>query len=139
MPLLEEIGDYLSTGGVGTVGTDLFLGYLPEAPDAVVAVYETGGLPPVRAMRSAPGQPVVVRPRVQVLARAAEHDYAAARSKVGRAYDLLEGLGDRTLGGVRYLWVGAVQEPFLMGRDSQGRVMLACNFDVVKDSTSTST
>lgn len=131
--LLDEVGDYLSTGGVGTVGGDLFLGYMPEAPDAVVALYETGGMGPYRAMRSDPGQPVAVRPRLQVVARAAEHDYAAARAKVQRAYELLEGMGDRVLNGVRYLWVGAVQEPFLMGRDTQGRVLIACNFDVTKE------
>lgn len=133
--LLDEVGDYLSTGGLGTVGVDLFLGYMPETPDAVLALYETGGLGPVRAMRSSPGQPVAERPRLQVVARAAEHDYAAARLKVQQAYAKLEGAGDLTLGGVRYLWIGAVQSPFLMGRDSQGRVMVACNFDVVKEAS----
>lgn len=133
--LLAEIGDYLSSGGVGTVGADMFLGYMPEAPDAVLSLYETGGMGPYRAMRTCTGSPVAERPRLQVVARAAEHDYAAARLKVQQAYALLEHLGDRTLGGVRYLWIGAVQSPFLMGRDERGRVLVACNFDVVKEAS----
>lgn len=130
--LLDELGDYLSTGGVGTVGVDLFLGYMPEKPSACVALYETGGAGPIRAFRGVPGDPVAVRPRVQVVARADEYDYAAARLKVQTAYQLLEGMGDRTLNGVNYKWAGAVQEPFLLGRDDQGRVKVACNFDIIK-------
>lgn len=133
MALLDELGDYLSTNGVGTLGTDLFLGFLPESPNAAVALYETGGSAPVRAMRSSPGQPVARQPRVQVVARSTS--YAAARSKAGDVYALLEGLGGVTLGATRYLWGGAVQEPFPLGRDGQQRVMVACNYDIVTSTT----
>lgn len=128
--LLVELGDYLSTNGVGTVGTDLFLGFMPDTPNGCVALYETGGLGPARAMRGSAGQPVAERPRVQVVARSTS--YASARAKARDAYLLLEGLGDVTLNGVQYKWVGAVQEPFMMGRDELGRVSIAANYDVVK-------
>ena len=37
--ILEAIGDYLVTNSYGTLGTNIFLGTLPETPDACVAVY----------------------------------------------------------------------------------------------------
>ena len=38
--LLAELTDYLSTNGVGTAGTDLFYGFMPDTPNAAVALYE---------------------------------------------------------------------------------------------------
>lgn len=133
MSLLDEVGTYLAANSIGTLGTNMFLGFLPDTPDACVALYETGGQEPVRAMRSAAGQPVASRPRLQVVCRADQYNYQTARAKSKAVAALLDGLGDTTLSGTRYLWVGAVQEPFLMGRDDSGRVQIAQNFDVVKE------
>lgn len=130
--LLDELGDYLSTNGVGTEGTDLFFGYLPEAQGARVmtALYETGGLGAAHGMAASPGQAKAERPRLQVVVRSTS--YQAARLKAQDAWRLLDGLGDVTLNGVRYLGVYAVQSPFLMGRDEQNRPLVACNYDVTK-------
>ena len=130
--VLDEIGAYLAANGIGTVGTDLFLGFLPDTPDAAVAIYETGGMEPYRAMRSSAGQPVAERPSIQVVCRNVAYEYQTARTTADSAWKLLEGLGDTTLAGVRYLWAAAVQSPFLMGRDDSGRVLIAFNVDLVK-------
>ena len=45
---------------------------------------------------------------------------------------MLHNVGNRTVNGVRYLWVSAVQSPFLMGRDENNRPLIAVNFDVMK-------
>ena len=50
--ILESIGDYLVTNNHGTLGTNLFLGTLPESPDACVAVYENAGSSPTFTMGS---------------------------------------------------------------------------------------
>lgn len=134
--LLDDIADYLSSGGIGTVGTDIFKGYMPGPPavDAVVAIYETGGTAPIRAMSPGPGTTVVVqRPRIQVVCRAATDAYLTARTKAKSVYDLIEGLPTREINGVAYKWGAAVQEPFVMGRDESGRVLVACNYDIVKE------
>lgn len=133
--LLDDIADVLSSGGAGTVGTTIFKGIIPDRPDACVAVYETGGLAPAHAMSGSAGNAVAERPRVQVVSRAAQQDYEAARAKASCCYRILDGLPGRTVNGVRYLSSFAVQSPFLLGRDESGRVLLACNFDVVKELT----
>lgn len=131
--ILSEIGAYLAANGIGTVGTDIFLGILPDVPDSCCGLFEAGGMAPYRAFRSAPGQPVAERPRLQVICRDNEFDYSDARTKAGSINALLEGLGDVTLSGCRYLWIGAVAPPSLMGRDDSGRVQIVQNFDVVKE------
>lgn len=46
MALLDEVVAYLEDEGVGTFGTDLFIGHEPDAPTNVVTIYPTGGRPP---------------------------------------------------------------------------------------------
>ena len=139
--LLDDITDYLSSSGVGTVGDTIFKGLLPSnAPEVCVIVYETGGVQPIRAMSSAVGSVVVERPRIQVVCRAGEYDYAIARSKAQQIYALLEGFSERTINNVTYKYIAAVQSPFLMSRDKDRRPAVVCNYDVMKTlSTSTST
>ena len=136
MSLLDEVGTHLQTAGIGTLGTDLFLGFSPDAPDAVTVLYEAGGQAPIRAMGQAAGLPVAQRPRLQVVCRDNALDYADARSKAKSVYAILDGLcsrGDVTLSGVVYKWFAAVAEPTLMGRDDAGRVLIVVSYDVIKD------
>lgn len=131
--LLDDICDLLSSGGTTSDGTPIYAGLMLEQPDKAVCVYETGGMAPYRAMRGSPGQPVAERPRIQVVARGAQMDYTTPRLKVNDIYRLLEGFGDRSINGVRYLWIGAVQSPFPMGKDNDNRPLIAVNFEVVKE------
>ncbi len=130
--ILDDLADYLSSGGLGTEGTDLFAGYMPETPDACLVLYETGGQAPVHAMNPLAGQAVVEMPRVQVVCRSTAYDYATARTKAHSAFKLLDGLPARTSNGTDYLWGTALQSPFTLGRDDAGRVSIACNYEVVK-------
>lgn len=129
--LLDDISDYLTTQGITTDGTQIYKSYRPDAPDAVIALYETAGLEPVRAMRSATGQPVEERPGLQVVVRAGFYDYQTARQKANDIWGLLENL-DTTINSVRYFWIAAQQMPFLFGRDEQSRPLIACNYMVSK-------
>ncbi len=128
--LLAEMADYLSTNGIGTQGTDLFYGFMPDTPNTAVALYETGGLSAAHGMAPSPGLAKAERPRLQVVARST--DYDVARLKIDAVWKLLDGLGDVVISGTRYLGVYAVSSPYPMGRDAEGRAFLTCNFDVTK-------
>ena len=129
MGLLDDVADVLSSGGVGTVGTSLFKGALPSTPDAVVALFETGGPGPIHAMAKGPGTALVERPHVQVLVRDARAD--AAKKTAQDANELLDAL-ERTINGVKYLSVYAIQAPFFLTRDETGRVVYAVNYEVLR-------
>ncbi len=139
----DDIADVLSSGGVGTVATNIFVGQMPDNVDTGLSVIETGGAFPLRTMgagASAIGAPTapVELPRVQVLSRSPI--YATARAKAQDAFNLLDGIAARTINGVRYLYITAVQSPMDLGRDKNNRAHFSVNFDVVKAvSTSSST
>lgn len=134
--LLHDIVTYLSSGGGWTGGTNLFAGVLPPSPADATAVYETGGVSPEHTMGNVAGVAVVERPRIQVVCRSAS--YETARANAQKAFLLLDKLPTRTINGVQYHYGQAVQSPYLMGRDEEGRPLIAFNVDVLKDMSSTS-
>ncbi|MGA9772361.1 MAG: minor capsid protein [Blastocatellia bacterium] len=112
---------------LGAVGTDIFLGSEPDAPDACVTIREYGGekseytLGPTVAYEN---------PRIQIVCRA--KDYLSARTKseaVHRAVDQAE----LSLTGVHYLRIEPLQPPFPIGRDGNDRFLIAFNCAVMKE------
>jgi len=132
--LLDDIGDYLSSQGIGTVGSTaswgIYLGRRPDYPDKAVSVHEYGGAGSLHAMSSGPGRAVAERPRVQVVVRT--NSYSTGRTKANEVFRLMDGLRERTINGVTYKWTAAIQSPFLMGRDENDRALIACNYEVWK-------
>ena len=135
MSLLDELGTYLQTQGIGTLGTDLFRAFLPDAPAAAVALIETGGLAP-QFILDTPGVHID-QPSLQVLSRgpvppAVPNSYDTARAKIGDVIVALGAISNTDLSGVRYLRCVPSQAPFSLGPDDQGRRLVACNFQVMK-------
>lgn len=129
MTILEAIGDYLQSNGHGTLGTDLFLAVMPEAPDACVAVYESGGQSPMQTFGSAAY--AADRPSVQVICRAERADYPAARDKAAAIRDLLGAVTDQTISGVTVARISPSGSVLPMGEDENRRPMVSVNFDAV--------
>lgn len=128
MAVLDDVGAYLQTQGVGTLGTDLFLSALPDTPDAACVLYEYGGAPPQHTMGGTAAK--WEEPRIQAVARAAT--YSAARTKIGAIFTALHAVNNTTLSGTLYLSIEAVQSPFFLERDQSDRVKMVCNFHVRK-------
>ncbi len=129
MAILKEIGEYLEDQSVATVGTQLFLGRMPDAPNSCLAMYVTPGLISIKAFRSSPGS-VAEQPRIQVLSRS--KTYAGAMSASLLVYSALDGLGNTDMSGVTYLYIEALQPPFQLDLAEDKRVHIAQNFQVVK-------
>ena len=122
--MLTEIGAYLATQNVGTVGTDIFLGLMPDQPDNCIALFEYAGSPPDLHW---PGE----YPGLQVRVR--NKSYAAARTKIGEAMTALHGLHEQTLSGTRYLLIKARGSPEVLKRDNNNRVEVFVNFEIIKE------
>jgi len=122
--VLREIGAYLATKSIGTVGTDIFLGLMPDQPDNCIALFEYAGSPPdLHWNGEYPGLQVRVRNK----------SYAAARTKIGEAMTALHGLHEQTLSGTRYLLIKARGSPEVLKRDANNRVELFVNFEIIKE------
>lgn len=134
MGLLEEVGAHLASQSTRfVVGTNLFYNFMADEPNTATALYETGGTAPVDTFASAIA--AWEQPRVQVVCRATSSTHA--RTNIDKAWKVFNRVANATLSGVSYLNISAVQSPFLLERDSRGRVIFACNFDVMRRTTST--
>ena len=130
MALLDELGTYLDAQVASlTLGTNLFLGRLPDDPDTCVVLYEYGGDAPVNTMGS-DAMPPVERPRIQIMTRAT--GYSSARTLSLECWTAIEAVLNESLSGTLYHRISANQSPFPLERDSQDRVLFAQNFRVMK-------
>lgn len=135
--LLDDISDLLSTGGITT---PIYKGHIPAlAGNAAIGLFETGGMNTIQTMSTGPGAASTIeRPRIQLVFR--DLDGSVAMGVATVAFNLVDGLRERVINGVRYLWAQAVQSPFYFDTDANDRTWVAFNLDIVKAlSTSTST
>lgn len=129
--LLDDIALKLENASIGTRGTNLFVGYMPEDPDACVAVIETPGIAPTRVMGET-GVAEMEHAGFQILCRNARDEYETARSKAHDVYKLLGSSGAETINSTSYhQWV-AISSVFSVGIDANERPMIACNYMVSK-------
>lgn len=127
MGMVEDLGAYLDSNSTRwAAGTSLFYNFMPSEPNRCGAIIETGGSAPARAFGST--GPSWEQGRVQVTCRSTSS--ATARADIDAAFVLLEAVENETLTSNYFLRVSAVQSPFLMERDAQGRPVFGCNFDV---------
>jgi hypothetical protein len=123
---LEALGDYLQTQSQGTLGTNLFLGVMPESPDAVVCLYEGPGLAPMETMGVSAF--AVDQPGLQVISRGLRGDYPGARDKARTVRGLLAAITETTISGIHIMRVSADGALLPMGEDQNGRPMISMNF-----------
>jgi len=132
MAFLPEIGTYLAatvTDVSLTLGTNLFLGRLPETPDTCVAIIETAGQSSVEAMGGST-LPAYTRPRAQVLVRAVA--YSDASDLAEDIYKKMQLIDNESLSGVRYLRADGLQSPFYLDRDVEERAVFSCNYQTLR-------
>jgi hypothetical protein len=133
--LLDAIAQYLEGQGLGTVGTDIFKGIMPDSPDFCSAIFEYGGSSPVRAMAANAGSMLAENPSFQVCTRSnrmgSNNAYPTARNKVEALYTALDGYSGN-LSGTSYYWIEAVSSPAYLTTDENGRYLFVCNFDALK-------
>jgi len=123
--LAEDIADKLADLNYGTVGTDIWLGSLPEKPHVVIGVNETGGMAPEFGF-SSPGLKYET-PNLQIVVRGERGDYAGPRARIEAIYLALAEIQGETVGGTYYHMVKPSQTPFELTRDDDARIVFAFN------------
>lgn len=129
MGMLEDLGGYLDTQTALTLGTDLFLGLLPDTPSNCVAMLENSGVGPDFTMGSN-NLPKLERPEIQVIVR--NSSYATGRSLADTIYRALTQIANQSINSNTYLRVQAIATPSVMDRDANRRVLFTTNFYVIR-------
>lgn len=124
--LVEAVGSYLQTNSMGVLGTSMFVGLLPSAPDACIAIYEGDAGAPLETAGSA--ATAVERVELRVVVRASRDDYATARDKALTIRSLLAGITEQTLSGIRVLRISAQTWVIPAGNDDNDRPHFTVRF-----------
>jgi len=122
MTLLENLSAYLQANSIGTEGTTLFIGEIPAKISNGVGLRQTGGLEPNKynAIKGITIQ-IVVRNKVP----------KTALDKAYSIYALLHQQNDDVVlevGGVDIMQSMALQEPYDLGKDDEGRSIFVTNY-----------
>ncbi len=125
----DWIADSLVSQGVGSnvEGTDwqVFVGYLQDAPDRAICVYETPGEAPLEAW-------AIDYPGFQVRVRGAPDGYAEAREKMHQIFLALHA-NETAIGSVFVYCYARNSSPTPLGNDTNRRPGMSMNFRTMKN------
>jgi hypothetical protein len=121
--MLSEIAEYLEDEAIGTVDTDIFVGFMPDDPADCICLYEYAGSAPDW---TGDGKKHM-NPGLQVVGRGNVH--ATVRAKLQEIEDLLDGLVNTTIGTSFYVGIWAAQSIVPLGWD-KNLVKLAQNYRI---------
>ena len=124
MPADADISDYIAAQGHGTVGTNIFTGWLPDQPDVAMSVTQTGGMAPMIAPST------MEYPVVDLVVR--HTDYDTGWTLINNIYDDLHGLAGTTIN-ARVYTIMALAAPGKVGTDAKDRTLFHCTFQIYKD------
>ncbi len=132
--IIDDIAQYLETNSTRlTVGVNLTKSFMPENPNEVTTIYETGGSGPLNAFSTGGGNRFYEQPSIMIHSRST--DYQVVRAVMEDVFTILDGVNNTpfpTSTGTHYGSIDAVQSPFQIDRDRNDRFILSINFDVIK-------
>lgn len=129
MTVLSEIRAFLIANGFASA--TLFIGTMPDLPDACAALYEYGGGSPSKAF-GFPGLRYEM-PGVQIITRGIAWDYTGPRDQIEVAFKKLPTIQGATLSGTRYLMLRPQHSPYMLERDAKNRLRFTCSFLAEKE------
>lgn len=114
--MAQDVAEYLEDQSIGTIGTSIFVGYMPDAPAKCLTVYEYAGMEPERTHDGR----VVRRPGLQIRARGSVNgDFSEVRAMLQSAEDVLDVLTNQSIEGTFYRSIRAAQSVTPLGRANQ--------------------
>ena len=116
--------DILEAAGIGIFKTDLFVGKMPEDPDAAVSVMRAGG-------ENASPKWLLDRPSMQVRIRGDKNGYIAAETKAQTVKDALLGLPSQDVNGDRWVQVNMIGDIVPLGFDDENRPKFSLNWALI--------
>ena len=131
MALLDEVGTYIGTNVSGlTLGTNLFLGMMPDTPAICEAIYNTTSDAPYFTMNGSTTEPSLENPRVMLYLR--HSSYSTGEALMYTTWKKMTEVSDDTLSSVNYLMLQALGSPEFLERDENFNVIFSANFQAMK-------
>ena len=126
MSWIAPLADYLETQSLGTKGTNLFIGMMPDNTSLSTVLFSYDG-EIVETMKSGIA---LYKPQLQVRVRGAKEDYTTPYNRLLAIQTALSSIANQTLGGVTYLRVRPTSNVNSLGQDTNLRFDFTVNFEV---------
>jgi len=123
MSWIDDIGSYLQTQGIGTLGTDLFYENFDSSATNCIALIAQAGQSPKTTLRNTM---TLKRPELGVRVR--NQNDSDAHTKAESVYNLLNHTYNTTLGSTRFKSIKAIAEPFFVSQSKNNSYIYSINF-----------
>ena len=126
MTWIESVSTYLQSQSLGTEGTSLFIGMMPDTAVLTTLLTENSG----EIIETNQSGIALYQPQLQVRVRGVKEDFTTPHARILTVQDTLAGLGDSTLSGVRILSIRPTSTVLSLGQDTNLRWEFTANFEV---------
>lgn len=99
MTIGVDVAAYLADSGYGALGTDIFLGYIPDTQNAII-ITETGGFGPYLGMGD---DTIIIRPTFQIIVR--NESYITGAERISDIRTRLATITNTAINGNSYLYI----------------------------------
>ena len=120
----QDIQEYLSANGYGTIGVDLFRHKIPGTKQGI-AIRSTGGFDPDKTLSKSES---ISRPTIQIFVRGAKNNFDDAFSKIQDIADFLDQLHEININSKRYISIMKMIEVLVLGENTSEKSELCINF-----------
>lgn len=127
MSWITALAGHISTNNLGTQGTSLFIGQMPDTDilTSVLSEYE-GDVIETNASGIA-----IYRPSLQVRVKGQSEDYESPRARIAAIQTLLSAISNQTINSVDFLRVRPTSSILSLGQDERLRWSFSINFEVL--------
>lgn len=121
-----SVANFIESNSLGTKGTNLFIGFVPDADGLVIGLSEYDG-----NIRETQGQALAVQqPSLQVMVSGDKFDYVTPKTRLEAIQTLLANLNDSTLSGVHFLSIRPNGTINALGQNDNQSFEFTANFEV---------
>ncbi len=121
--LSKDLADMLVANGIGTFGTNIFIGKEPTSPAATVTLYRYGGQDPMPNLR-------LDYPSVQIRVRGDINGYVAAEQKMQSIRNVLLGADKQTINTNVYVGIWQIGDIIFLKYDENERPIFVTNWRI---------
>lgn len=126
MSWIGSIATHLQNEGVATAGTNLFIGFSPDADGTLVLLSEVSG----QIMETQGTALAVQKPQLQVMTMGEPFDYVNPKAKIEEIQTLLANISDSTIEGTHFLSIRPNGTINALGQDDTQAFSFTANFEV---------
>lgn len=106
------------------IESNIFMGSMPDTPDSLICIYNTGGFDPVRTLKN---DLFLQQPTFQIMLR--DSTYQNGYERCNSIINVLDGITNNTINGHFYLSIMQSGDILPLGDDSKKRKLFSINFN----------